>query len=275
LESEVPAVGFARVLAGAKSFKDQGIANLSDTYRGQILIGKSEVRAAIIKDIPLREVANEVLAATLAIAISLPVPPPFIALASPSDLATKYASKLGASSLLFASADVNSPSVAQLVLPQSGQVQMAAMQMVAKSLIDCGWLGELYGFDGWSANVDRHVGNVLIASNRQPWLIDHGRCFTGAAWTAADLDPAKFYRHRLREWLTPLLDDAEQKRLSAAAAAMVPKLSALDVAALGAQNRLPALLGQADFDVLVTFLKDRIGFVPRIAADALNQPRVV
>jgi hypothetical protein len=268
-------VEFARVLAGARSFKDQGIANLSDTYRGQILIGTSEVRTAIIKDIPVREVANEVLAATLAIAISLPVPPPFIALASPSDLNAKHASKLGASSLLFASADVNSPSVAQIVVAQSAQAQIAAMKVVAKLLVDCGWLGEFYGFDGWSANIDRHVGNVLIGSNGQPWLIDHGRSFTGTAWTAADLDPSKLYRHRLKEWLTPLLDDAEQKRFSAIAAAMVPLLSALDVASLGEQNRLPALLGQADFNQLVTFLKDRIGFVPRIAADALNQARVV
>jgi hypothetical protein len=271
----VPTVGFARVLAGAKSFKDQGIANLSDTYRGQILVGQSEVRAAIIKDIPVREIANEVLAATLAIAISLPVPPPFIALASPSDLPTKHASKLGGSSLLFASADVNSPSLAHFVVAQSGPAQIAAMNFVAKALKEFGQLGEFYGFDGWAANIDRHVGNVLIGSNRQPWLIDHGRSFTGPAWAAADLDPAKLYRHRLKEWLTPLLDDAEQKRFSTTAAAMVPVLNALDVQGLGEQNRLPALLGQDDFNRLVGFLKDRIGFVPRIAADALNQARVV
>jgi hypothetical protein len=271
----VATVQFARVLAGARSFKDKGIANLSDTYRGQIFIGNNEVRTAIIKDIPVREVANEVLAATLAIAISLPVPPPFIALASSSVLTTRYASKLGTSSLLFACADVSSPSVAQIVVAESEQTQMAAIKMVARSLVDCGLLGELYGFDGWSANIDRHVGNVLIGSNRQPWLIDHGRCFTGATWTAADFDPPKLYPHRLKEWLTPLLDDAEQKRFAAVAAAMVPRLSALDVHALGAQNRLPALLGQADFNQLVTFLKDRIGYVPRIAADALNQAKVV
>jgi hypothetical protein len=271
----VPTVELAKVLAGAKSFKDQGIANVSDTYRGQILVGKNDVRAAIIKDISIREVANEVLAATLGLAISLPVPPPFIALASPNDLPTRHASKLGGSSILFASADVNSPSVAQIVVAQAGPAQIAAMNFVAKALTDCGRLGEFYGFDGWAANIDRHVGNVLIGSNRQPWLIDHGRCFTGPLWTGADLDAAKLYRHRLKEWLTPLLDDAEQKRFSAAAAAMVRKLGALDVATLGAQNRLPALLGQDDFNRLVTFLRDRIGFVPRIAADALNQAKVV
>jgi hypothetical protein len=182
---------------------------------------------------------------------------------------------LGGSSLLFASADVKSPSVAQIVNTQAGLAQAAAIQAVAGAMKGCGQLGEVYGFDGWAANTDRHPGNILIGSNQQPWLIDHGRAFTGAAWTAADLDPPKLYRHRLKEWLTPLLNDAEQKRFSALAAAMVPKLSALDVAALGEQNRLPALLGQTDFNQLVTFLTDRIAFVPRIAADALNQPSIV
>lgn len=271
----MPTVGFAKVLAGAKSFKDQGIANLSDTYRGQILIGQTEVRTAIIKDIPIREVANEVLAATLAIAISLPVPPPFLALASPSDLPTKHASKLGGSSLLFASADVNSPSVAQIVVAQAGVGQAAAINLVSNAMKNCGQLGEFYGFDGWAANIDRHTGNILVASNQRPWLIDHGRAFTGGAWKPADLDPSKLYRHRLKEWLTPVLNDAEQKRFSSLAAAMVPKLGALDLKAIGEQNRLPALIGQEDFNLLVTFLTDRIAFVPRIAADALNQARIV
>jgi hypothetical protein len=271
----VTTVGFARVLAGAKSFKDDGIPNLSDTYRGQILVGQGEVRAAIIKDIPIREVANEVLAAALAIAVSLPVPPPFLALASPTDLPTKHASKLGGSSLLFASADVTSPSVAQIVIAQTGPAQATAIKFIANAMKNCSQLGEFYGYDGWAANTDRHIGNILIGSNQQPWLIDHGRAFTGPSWRAADLDPSKLYRHRLKEWLTPLLDDAEQKRFSTAAAAMVPKLSALDVNALGEQNRLPALIGQEDFNRLVTFLMDRIAFVPRIASDALNQARIV
>jgi hypothetical protein len=97
------------VLVGAKSFKDRGIANLSDTYRGQILLASGEVKTAIIKDIPIRELANEVMTAALAHAISLPVPPAFIALAEPANLSTRFASKIGTSSLVFASADVGCP----------------------------------------------------------------------------------------------------------------------------------------------------------------------
>ena len=263
------------MLAGAKSFKDQGIANLSDTYRGQILVEGGDVRAAIIKDIPVREVANEVLAATLAIAISLPVPPPFLALASPTDFSAKHAPKLGGSSLLFASADVQSPSVAHILFSRTGTAQTAAVDLVVKAMKGCGQLGPIYGFDGWAANTDRHPGNILIGANLKPWLIDHGRAFTGSAWTVSDLDPSRFYSHRLKEWLTPLLDDAEQKRFSSLAEALVPKLRALDVKALGEQNQVPALVGQDDFDRLVAFLTDRVAFVPRIAADALNQARIV
>jgi hypothetical protein len=146
--------------------------------------------------------------------------------------------------------------------------------VVAKLLIDSGWLGEFYGFDSWAANVDRHVGNLLIGSNGGPWLIDHGRCFTGNTWQVSDLDPPKLFQHRLKEWLTPLIDDTDQKRFSVAAAALTAKLSALDVRALGQENRLPELLGEHDFNGLVTFLTDRIVFVPRISADALNQAMV-
>jgi hypothetical protein len=111
-------VKFARVLAGAKSFKDLGIPNLGDTYRGQVLLSDGQLQAAIIKDIPLRELANEVFAATLCAALSLPAPSAFIALASPNDLNVRHAPRLGGSPVLFASADVGSPSIAQIVVSQ-------------------------------------------------------------------------------------------------------------------------------------------------------------
>jgi len=47
--------------------KDLGIPNVGETYRGQILICTSDVRPAIIKDIPSQELANEVLATALVV----------------------------------------------------------------------------------------------------------------------------------------------------------------------------------------------------------------
>jgi hypothetical protein len=264
-----PAVQLATVLAGAKSFKDIGIPNLGDTYRGQILISPNEVRTAIIKDIPLRELANEVVTAALGSALLLPVPQAYIALAAPGDLATSKAPKLGTSSLLFASTDVSSPSVAQIVV---GLDPYAALRRVADTLLKSGRLGSFYGFDAWLANIDRHIGNVLLGP--QVYLIDHGRCYTGATWKATDLVASTIFRHRLKEWLTPLLQDAELKKLAVDAAALTTELSKVDIEAIGRANHAAALLGDADFKSLVTFLEDRIVHVPRIAADALNQSMV-
>lgn len=266
-----PTVQLARILTGAKSFKDRGIANLSDTYRGQILLKNGDVKTAIIKDIPVRELANEVMTAALAAAVSLPVPPAYIALVEPAILRTRFAPKLGTSALVFASADVNSPSVAQLLLGQS----FAVLQTIAAMLVKSGWLGDFYGFDAWAANVDRHVGNLLVSPSSAPWLIDHGRCFTGQNWQASDLTPNGDFRNRLKEWLTPLLDSGDQKRFAGEAAALVDRLNKIDIKALGNENRLPALLGDTDFDAMVTFLDDRRVHVPSIAASALNQAMVI
>jgi hypothetical protein len=263
------AVELATVLAGARSFKDLGIPNVSDTYRGQILIGGGEVRTAIIKDIPVRELANEVVTAALGAALSLPVPKAYIALAEPAILATNHAPRLGSASLLFASTDVFTPSVAQIVV---GSDFLVALKRVAAILLKSSRLGSLYAFDAWLANIDRHIGNLLLGPD--VYLIDHGRCYTGPTWTAADLRPAVIFRQRLKEWLTPVLPDVDRKRIATEAAAMTIALSKVDIEGVGTANRVPALLGDADFMALVDFLKERIVHVPRIAGDALEQPMV-
>jgi hypothetical protein len=221
-------IQLARVRAGAKLFKDLSIANISDTYRGQILIGPNEVRTAIIKDIPLRELANELLAAALGSALSLPVPPAFIAVASQTNLPAKNAPKLGGLSLVFASADVGSPSVAQLM--SSAKNDPAAIRAIITSLMQSGCLGDLYGFDSWTANIDRHVGNLLFAAGRS-WFIDHGRCFTGHQWTTAHLDASAIFRNRLKDWLTPQLSQADRARYADGAKTIASRMKG--VAACG------------------------------------------
>jgi hypothetical protein len=65
-------VGRARALAGAVAFKAEGIPNVTDTYKGLILTSGGDVVAAVIKDLPARELANEVLAASLGYNLRLP-----------------------------------------------------------------------------------------------------------------------------------------------------------------------------------------------------------
>lgn len=263
--------GLATVLAGLTSFKDLGIPNIGDTYRGQILLASKEVRSAIIKDIPQRELANEILIAALASALSLPVPDSFLAIAAPEVLKSSKAPKLGTSSLLFASTDVSYPSVAQLVLQPINPI---ILPTIAETLLKTGNLASFYSFDSWSANIDRHVGNILLGSNKA-WLIDHGHCFTGATWKVSDLAAATLFRHRLKEWLTPLLTEADRKKLATEAAALALGYGQLDVGGIGEANHAKALFGDNDFQALVVFLKNRVAYTPSMTADALNQTTVL
>lgn len=260
-------VGRARLLAGATRFKLSTLPNVSDTYRGQILTSEG-VRPAIIKDLPVRELANEVFAAALGSFLSLPIPPAYLTLATKDVFTANHAPDMDGAALLFASTDVATPPVAQYVVGNVDAV--AALRAVAAELLKRTGVGEFYAFDAWTANVDRNVGNVLVGGSETAWLIDHGRCFTGPDWEQRDLLADGAFRNRLQEWLTPYLKLDERTRCAAEATATVDRLPAASVRRIGEANGVPRLLGENDFDALVTFLSDRVQHVQRLAVQALD-----
>lgn len=272
--SPVGTVDFAQVMSGASPFKDPGIANVTDTYQGQILTRDQELKTAILKDLAPKELANEILVASLASTLGLPVPPAFIGITEPGNPCATRAIMPDGRGLMFASVNVSSPSVASLVIMPTSHETLALLRPIVELLAKQSWLGELYGFDAWVANVDRHIGNVLFATGTGVWIIDHGRCFTGPNWTQPDLVAARSYRHRLREWLTQLLSPDARKRLANEAADLPIRLRGVDVREAGVKNSVISLIGTSDFEALVAFLSDRISHVPRAAGDALDEPRI-
>ena len=266
-------VGRARVLAGLVSFKDTGIPNLSNTYKGRVLLEDGTVQHAIVKDLPIRELANEVLAAALGIELGLPIPRAYLASAATGVLATSAAPKQAdGSSVVFASLDAQSPSISQIVAREPDRSgQFRALATLARAIASTTSPGGYYGFDAWTANVDRHVGNLLFAPGPLCWLIDHGRCFTGHDWKPADLQPDGQYRNRLHEWLTPLLTDPDKDKMVAESSTLAARLSSLDIGAIAAADDLLSLLGQKDFDAVVEFLSNRIQHARRLGALALDR----
>lgn len=61
----------------------------------------------------------------------------------------------------------------------------ALMNLVA------GWnkISETIAFDDWTANQDRHLGNILVANKNEIFLIDHGNLPITLNWQASQLDP--------------------------------------------------------------------------------------
>lgn len=270
----ISSIDFALVMLGAFPFKDSGIANITDTYQGQILTRNQELKTAILKDLAPKELANEILAASLASAIGLPVPPAFIGITEPGNPCATRTIMQDGRGLMFASVNVSSPSVASLVKAPTSDEALALLQPIVELLAKQPWLGELYGFDAWVANVDRHIGNVLFATGTGIWIIDHGRCFTGPNWIPNDLVADRAYSHRLSEWLTNFLSPAERKKLANDAANLTTRLRKFDVRESARRNSVLKLIGTTDFEALISFLTNRISHVPRAAGDALNEPRI-
>lgn len=261
-------IGFARVLAGAISFKDSGIANVSKTYRAQIYTADSKTRFAIIKDIPAKELANELMAAAIAAELGLPVPPAYIAFVPDGDIEIEYAPRVDGGNLVFASGDVDSPSIASIV--STTAFSSSSIRRIAEILL-LGDLTGVYEFDTWSANVDRHPGNMLLSGSGTFWLIDQGYCFSGPDWAASDLVASAVFRNRLKEWLTPSLSNVEIDNLVSVIGTISSRVEEIDLREIGQRVLVPALIGEDDFEALLAFLTNRLPDVRRYTADALGR----
>ena len=249
-----------RLLVGAIPFKE---GNINDTYRGVVWTDRGE-RTAIIKDLEPRELANEVLAAALGRRLGLPVPPACLALAEPEVLDATKGPTIGGGRLVFASIDVGQPQVAMLYNGGGGPRVLARLAQWSQ-------MGRLYGFDALVANIDRHAGNLLFSGDREVWLIDHGWCFTGPHWHVGDFSaPDRAVRSKLREWLTPALDEEQRRVASRAAASVEIDAARLDLRAVAVANHLTELLTSGDLEAVLCYIQDRCAHVPRLAAETLN-----
>lgn len=262
-------IELATVLLGATAFR---LGNVNETFRGQVLLREGTIRQAILKDLDLTQLCNELLAFCLARHVGLPVPDCFIGLVRPTVLpVTKAPLLTDGSRLVFVSADVKVPNVTFQLTSTSPAGQRALLQEIAK-WVD---LGRLYAFDAWVANIDRHPGNLLFGSPGDTWLIDHGHCFTGPAWRPEDLDPAHDFVNRLSQWMTPCLNAAQKATRKAEAAAFEASLRGFTATEPSKTSLVTQLLPLDSVEALKSFLETRASQIARHASKALGMPVMV
>jgi hypothetical protein len=259
----------ATVLPGAVPFKE---GNVNDTFRGQILLAGGDVKSAVLKDLESKQLCNELLGSTLAKATGLPTPDAFLAVVRAGDLSVAKGPVLpDGNRIVFASADVKVPNVTHRLT----KAPATDPHISLKDLIEWDRLGELYAFDAWVANVDRHPGNLLLGQKDEVWLIDHGYCFSGPNWQPEELNPDASYRNRLGEWLTCWLTPGEKCQRSAEATAFAEPISRIDISVSSEASRIEEFIAPRDATAAADFLSLRIAIVPREASRALDVPRLV
>lgn len=261
-------IRFARILEGYKVFKDPAEENNNSTFRGQIETTENEIRNVIIKALPSKELANEIVANIIGLTAKLDVPEFYLAESSPNHHEFSNAAVFDGQYLLFCSCDVAAPSVATLFQTDES-VDKTALRVVAERLARHD-MANLYEFDEWTANVDRHHANMLLGGSKL-WLIDHGNCFTGPRWKRDKLDPSVRYRNKLEKWVTPYLNEEEVSDA-------VSKVGKLQKLALGWDLRktimndiLLDLLEAEDVEKLTMFLEQRIPLMRDFAIQAFGR----
>lgn len=262
-------IQLATVLVGATGFKE---SNVNDTFRGQVLTADGEVKQAIIKDLNIVQLCNELIAHCLAREVGLPIPDGYLGLVRPGVLSvSKAPNTADGSRLVFVSVDVKVPNVTYRWQGSDD----AGRQALLAEITQWGDLGHLYAYDAWIANVDRHAGNLLFGGNSEFWLIDHGHCFTGPDWQVGQLDPDSEYRNRLSEWLTGFLTFDQKKKRASEVRKFGAEIAGFDATETSENSRIADLLPLQHVDAVKQFLEKRTARVPLDASKALGVPQMV
>lgn len=262
-------VRLASVLVGAKGFQD---GNVNETFRGPVLTDGGEERLAIIKDLNLVQLCNELVVFCLARKADLPIPDCYLGLARPGVLPVSKAPQLpDGSHLVLVSVDVKVPNMTYRWQGSDDAGKSALVSEIAK------WndLGQLYAFDSWVANVDRNTGNFLFGGDNEYWIIDHGHCFTGPTWQPANLDPDVEYLNKLGLWVTQFLTLEQKKKCAKAARQFGVEIDGFDAGETSQNSRISDLLPLQYVEALKEFLEKRTARVPFDASKALGVPQMV
>lgn len=139
---------------------DLGQAGTGINAATRSIVGTSagEIEAYVKRLGDVREILVEIVCATIARELRLPVPEPLLV------LVPEY---LGGPQLAFGSAAIGQPNVAAF-LATSEQTAVANRLRAWEHLLPAAC------FDEWIANYDRHLGNLLYNGDGDFWLIDHG-----------------------------------------------------------------------------------------------------
>jgi hypothetical protein len=253
------------VLSGAKRLP---FGTSTDTYRGLVLTPDGTQLGAYIKDLPSKELANELLASWLARELGLPAPRTYLGLASSSVCPATKGPICGVDDrLVLVSVDENVPNLNQHF---GIHVDSDINAILIKDFLEWPELGKLYAFDSWVANVDRNTGNVLFGGRGKYIIIDHGQCFTGPKWNVKDLKPFGNYLNKLKNWATTNLSDAQRSARMDEAGAFAKVIGTFEIKSCLEDSLVNKAIDNMLCDAVGSFLTKRKKKIVAAANDALN-----
>lgn len=124
---------------------------IHSAWRCRVRFADNTQGDAYVKDVPPRRMVAEIVAATLAEQLALPVAEPILVIKGDA--------------VLFGAVAVAARTF-RVALQSGGEQALVRLRAWPSLMGAC-------GFDDWVANPDRNMGNMLHDGNKMFWLIDH------------------------------------------------------------------------------------------------------
>lgn len=239
---------------------------LNETYRGPIETAAGKT-FAYVKLLDVKELINELVSSVLGRTLGLPIPPGYIVLVSRDDypesefLLTQGQDK----ALAFGVEAIGHPDLKRRVRIEGESVMRELVQTWT------GWCDAMT-FDEWIANVDRHLGNLLLGAPGEVWLIDHSHAFTGPRWTPGDLGPAVAVENQIARFIAPNLALPERHRALRRATEISEECRKVDADEVLKEGFTAAFAADDELQALRNFISKRVDELVRLISMRVGLP---
>jgi hypothetical protein len=193
-------VSMGLLAPGAEPLTASKGKGINETWRGRVHLIDGSTVQAYVKLLDPRQLSNELLGAELARTVGFQVPEAYLVRIDKSDYVDLFA-KLNITEnqiIAYGCRDVGRNSLAR-------RYSDGGLPFLLWFIKECHHWKRIVSFDAWIGNIDRNLGNALIGSPNDIWLIDHGYCFTGPTWTEAQLLPSGIFANRMINDFNPHL----------------------------------------------------------------------
>lgn len=260
-------LGVARLAAG--TLEPNAVKSWNPTRRASIYNDQEGDIDAVVKALPLKQLANELVAAVFLENLNLRAPRGYLVFAEEQD-SFSNAAPLHSSGLrmYFGSTFKDHP----LFLHRLQEDEAAAIEFITNYPE---W-GDVVGFDEWVANVDRHSHNLLYDGSNL-LMFDHDRCLTGLNWNAADWIADKSYDpHKFITSLHSLMSEEMRKKAVQRAILVAEAVSKIDIEAVLEGSHIIELGTeiQAALDPMRQFLVARVAHIAKLSGARLSGARL-
>lgn len=241
---------------------------VEETWKGEVY-AESGPTVAYFKMLEPEQVISEVVCAILGRALGLNVPKPLLVYVERQNLSASQKWKANEDQrVCFGSEDAKCPSFKQVI-----KSQPTSDKLLFEKLVQWNGFKRTAWFDEWTANIDRHIGNVLY-DGVDFWLIDHGHAFTGPAWVPADLIAEKQVANRLlNAKYIGTFDAFSKEEWKGIASAESLRYQGITLAELREAGMMDEYSSDGQQKAIINFLTARAASFINLACDRLGVPR--